>query len=50
MWKIILLLIATWIIASIAHENDIARTCKEMGNSHYAGWTVYIQCNEMEGK
>lgn len=35
-------------IGAIAHEHDIARTCKEVGHGGYASWTVEIKCSEMK--
>lgn len=46
--KYLLTFIITWLIAAIvfpiAHERDIARQCREQGNSGKAAWTVHFTC------
>jgi len=42
----IILLVSVVLVAiiGIAHEIDIARQCKKIGNSGLAGWTVNFDC------
>ena len=42
---IVIWTVVVFAFGAVAHETDIARTCKNKGNTGDAGWTIHLNCS-----